>query len=88
MILATGTTFLFKHHNRKMAGECKQLKLYSQDSPGRELMAELEGTLENVKIQMVKKFSKLWKARARYLSPDFRFGYQRSPEDYQKVTIR
>jgi len=42
-----------------MGGECKKQKLYSQDSPGRELMEELKGTPENVKIQIAKKFSKL-----------------------------
>lgn len=49
-------------------------------------MEELWGALENVKIQVAKKFSKLWKARASDLSPNFRFGYQMLPEDYQKVT--
>lgn len=37
-------------------GEYKQLKLYSQDSPGRELMEDLKGALENVKIQMARNF--------------------------------
>lgn len=55
MTPATGTTFFKKYHNRKM-GEYKQLKLYSQDSPGRELMEDLKGALENVKIQMARNF--------------------------------
>lgn len=64
-----------------MGEECKDLNLYSQDSLGKERMGELEGALENIKMQMAKKFPKLWKARARGLSPDFIFGYQ-------KITVR
>lgn len=69
-------------------GEYKQLKLYSQDSPGRELMEDLKGALENVKIQMARNFQNCGKPRqAIWAQPAdlVTRGYQKITEGYQKM---